>query len=130
MAKNYKHSGKTIRVLTASTGGLVSGIPCVQEGFFGIALDTVLVGEAADLAISGVWNIAVPASTVKGDLLYVPSSAGGVALTEDNDVVAQLTRTSSNANAPVVVAIEDRRADGTADCLILPRAASRAATQV
>jgi len=130
MATNRKASGERFSVNTAS-GTIASGKPCVQENFFGIAMDSALVGGTElTLAITGIWNIAVPASTVTGDLLYVPSSIGGVTLTENVDVTASLTRTSSNANAPVCVATTDRDANGFADVLILPRAASRAATQV
>lgn len=129
MAKNFKYHAHTISVLTASAA-MTSGKPCVQEGFFGIALNSCLINETNELGIDGVWNIPVPASTAKGDFLYVPSSAGGVLLTESADVTGTLTRTSANTNAPVVKAIEARRADGTADVMILPPGASRAATQV
>lgn len=129
MAKNFKYHAHTISVATSSAA-LTSGKPTVQEGFFGIALNSSLTGETNEIGIDGVWNIAVPASTAKGELLYLPSSAGGVLLTEVADATATLTRTSSNTNAPVCVAIEARRTDGTADVMILPRAASRAATQV
>lgn len=129
MAKNFKFWGKTVSIDTASAA-LTSGKPSVQEGFFGIVLNSQLLNEKAELGVEGVYNIAVPASTAKGELLYVPSSAGGVLLTEVADATASLTRTSSNTNAPVCVALEARRADGTADVKLLPRAASRAATQV
>ena len=130
MAANRKGSGARYSVASASAD-IASGNPCVQENFFGIAMDTVLSGSTElTLAIEGIWNIAVPASTVRGDFLYVPSSAGGVLLTEDADVTAELTRTSSNANAPVCIAMTDRDAAGKADVLILPRGASRAGTQV
>lgn len=125
--RNFKYEGKTITILTFS-GAVASGAVCVQEGFFGLATNTYALNDKGEIAVEGVYNVPVPASTVKGDLLYVPSSAGGVALTESNAPV--LTRTSSNANAPVLAAIEDRRTDGTADCKILPRAASRSGTQV
>lgn len=129
MATNRKGNGHTHTVLTASAA-IVSGIPCVQDNFFGIALGSADSGASFELAIAGRWNIPVPASTVAGDFLYVPSSAGGVLLTEDADVVANLTRTSSNANAPVVKAMTDRDANGYADVLILPPGAVRGATQV
>lgn len=129
MAKNFKSHGHTVGVATASAA-MTSGKPCVQEGWFGISLNDAAIGATNELGVSGVWNIPVPASTAKGELLYVPSSAGGVLLTENADVTGTLTRTSANTNAPVVKALEARRADGTADVMILPPAASRAATQV
>lgn len=129
MAKNFKYHAHTVSVATASAA-MTSGKPCVQEGWFGIALNDAAIGAPNELGIDGVWNIPVPASTAKGDFLYVPSSAGGVLLTENADVTGTLTRTSSNANAPVAKAIEARRADGTADVMILAPGAVRAATQV
>lgn len=127
MAANHKYSGARIKIDTAS-GAVTSGVAVVQEGFFGIALATVITNQPFMLAIQGVWNIPVPAATVKSDLLYVPSSTGGALLTESTAPV--LARASSNVSAPVVVAITDRDAAGNADVMILPRAAGRAATQV
>jgi predicted RecA/RadA family phage recombinase len=129
VATNYKHSGKRITIDSASTGGVTSGIPCVQEGFFGIPMTSAAAGESFVLAIEGVWNIAVPASTVKGDILMVPSTAQGRLLTEDNDVVAGLTRTSATTVAPVCKALSDRDAAGYADVLILAPGASTAGQQ-
>lgn len=128
MAGNFKHLGH--RILVTYGGTVVSGRPCVQGTFFGIPMTSQVNTETGMLGISGVWNIPVPASTVAGDLLYVPSSAGGVLLTANVDVTSTLTRTSSNANAPVCVAITARDSAGNADVLILPRAAARAGTQV
>ena len=128
MAGNYKYSGARLRIDSASAAGILSGAPTVQEGFFGVALTSPASGAAFTLAIQGVWNIPVPASTAKGELLYAPASAGGVLLTESATLT--LTRTSSNANAPVLVALTDRDAAGNSDCMILPRAASRSGTQV
>jgi len=128
VATNRKSSGARIKVDTASAA-ITSGNPVVQEGFFGIALDTAASGARLEIAIEGVWNIAVPASTAKGDFLYVPGANG--ALTESADVTAALTRTGSNANSPVVKAVTARDATlGTADVLILAQGAAKAATQV
>lgn len=126
MAKNFKYHGHTVSVLTASAA-MTSGKPCVQEGFFGIALNDAALNATNELGIDGVWNIPVPASTVKGDYLYVPGANG--VMTESADVTGTLTRTGSNANTPVGKAIEARRADGTADVLILP-GVNKGATQV
>lgn len=127
MAKNYKYSGARIKIDSASAT-IVSGIPCVQEGFFGIAMTDAASGAPFTLAIEGVWNIAVPANTAKGDILHVPGANG--VLSEDADVTAELTETPSNANSPVVIAVTTRDSAGYADVLILPRGAGRAATQV
>lgn len=127
MAANHKYSGARIKVDSASAA-ITSGKPCVQEGFFGIALKSADSGTAFMLAIEGVWNIAVPSSTVKGDLLYVPATSG--IPTEDADVTSDLTRTGSNSNVPAVKAVTDRDSAGFADVLILPAAAGKAGTQV
>lgn len=128
MADNKKGSGKTINIATASAA-IVSGRPCVQEGWFGIPLGSADSGASFELGIEGRWRIAVPASTVKGDFLFLPGAKG--VLTEDANVVADLTRTSANSNSPVVKAMEDRDAvTGLADVLILPPGASGSALQV
>ncbi len=127
MANNRKASGQRIKIVSASAN-ITSGKPVVQEGFFGIALDTIASGASGWMAIEGIWKVGVPASTVKGDILYVPGAAG--TLTEDADVTADFTRTPSNTVSPVCVATTDRDTAGNAEVLIMPRAASRSATQV
>jgi predicted RecA/RadA family phage recombinase len=127
MAANRKHNGHRIPIASASAT-IESGKPVVQEGWFGIALGDAASGAPFTIAIDGVWNIAVPSSTVKGEFLYVPGANG--ALTEDADVTSDLTRTPSNINSPVVKVITDRSSAGYADVLILPPGASKAATQV
>ena len=127
MAKNRKSSGAVIHIDSASAA-IVSGNPVVQEGWFGIALTDAASGAPLDIAITGEWEIAVPTSTVKGDFLYVPGANG--VLTEDADVTAELTRTGSNANSPVVKAVTARDGNGNARVLILPAGANKAATQV
>jgi len=127
VAANRKSSGARIKIDSASAA-ITSGNPCVQEGFFGIALDTVVVGARLEIAIEGVWKILVPASTVKGDFLYVPGANG--VLTEDADVTAELTRTGAATNSPVVKATTARDAAGYAEVLILAQGATKAALQV
>lgn len=127
MASNRKHSGHRVSIASASAA-ITSGNPVVQEGWFGIALGSAASGAPLTIAIDGVWNIPVPSSTVKGDFLYVPGANG--VLTEDADVTAELTRSGTNANSPVVKALTDRSSAGYADVLILPPGASKAATQV
>lgn len=129
MATNRKASGSRVQV--SSSGAIVSGKPVVQSNFFGIALGSVAGASInLNLGVDGIWNIPVPASTVAGDFLYVPSSAGGVLLTTSTDATAALTRTSSNTNAPVAKAVTARDAAGNADVFILPPGAVRSATQV
>lgn len=128
MAANRKGSGKTIEIASAS-GTIVSGIPVVQEGWFGIALGSAASGSPLEIAIEGRWNIAVPASTVKGDILYIPGGAAGVSITEDNDCVANFTRTPATTSVAVVKAMTDRDTAGYSDVLILPAGATRATQQ-
>lgn len=129
MAANRKGHGHSINIPSASAA-IVSGITCVQNNFFGVAKGSAAISTSFELAIEGRYNIPVPASTVIGDFLYVPSSAGGVLLTTSADTTAALTRTSSNANAPVCKAMTSRDANGYADVVILPPGATRGATQV
>jgi predicted RecA/RadA family phage recombinase len=129
MANNFKHRGDRVTIRDASAA-LSSGKPTVQENLFGIVLQDVASGAVGQMGVTGVWNIAVPASTVKGDFLYLPSTIGGVLLTDVADATATLTRTASNANAPVCQAITDRDTPGNADVVILARGSGRAATQV
>jgi predicted RecA/RadA family phage recombinase len=125
MAANRKATGKRVKVIDASAA-IASGVLTCQEGFVGIPLDAMASGAPGDLAIDGIWNIPVPASTVKGDLLYIPGAAG----IPTEAAAPVLTRTASNANTPVVKAVTTRDAAGNADVLILAHGAHRAATQV
>jgi len=128
MAANRKGSGKTIEIASASAT-IVSGIPCAQEGWFGIPLGGAASGAPFELAIEGRWNIAVPSSTVKGDILYIPGGAAGVSITEDVDLVSNFTRTPGTTSVAVVKAMTDRDSAGFADVLILPPGATRATQQ-
>lgn len=114
MANNYRHSGKRIPVATAS-GAITSGAVVVQEGFHGIALTSAASGASLWLAIEGVFVVAVPSGTVKGDLLYAP----GAPATESAGVTLTKTATS---NSLVGKAVGDRDADGKAVVLLLPQA--------
>jgi predicted RecA/RadA family phage recombinase len=124
MASNYKHSGK--RILVSASGNISSGALVAQDGFVGVALTSASTSGKLWLGIEGVWNIAVPASTVQGDLLYATHAGGVIA----DSTGLSLTRTGSNANQPVVKAVTDRDAAGYADVLVLPQAAQKSATQV
>lgn len=119
MATNYRHSGDRVPVATAS-GTIVSGALCRQEGFFGIAMTSEVSGGSLWLKIQGVFNIAVPASTVKGDPLYTSASGDSVALT--------LTRTQAGANPLCIgMAMSDRDAAGLALVLLAPQPAATGA---
>lgn len=126
MATGFKQTPKRLLVNSASAG-ITSNTITAQEGFFGVALKTVTTGQPVWIGIEGVWNIAVPASTVKGDFLYIPGANGAVT----EAAAPTLTRTGSNANSPVAKAVTARDAvTGYADVLILAQGAAKAATQV
>jgi predicted RecA/RadA family phage recombinase len=126
MATNYKHSGK--RILVTSSAAIAAGDLVAQDGFVGIALTKATASaQSIWLGIEGVWNIAVPQSTVQGDLLYATHTQGVIA---DSATALSLSRTGANSNQPVVKAVTARDAAGYADVLILPQAAQKSATQV
>lgn len=127
MATNRRATGQRVKVTTASAA-IASGALCAQEGFVGIAIDAMVSGGEGDLYLTGIFNIAVPASTAKGDLLYVPSTAGVIA--DDVDLIGDLTRTPATTNSPVVKATADRDGNGFATCLLLPQAARSSRLQV
>lgn len=104
MANNYRHSGDSVAVATASAA-LTSGQFSVQEGFFGIVKVSCASGGSTWLRKRGVFNIPVPASTVKGDVLYVASLADAAN--------PALTRTSAS-NFRVGIAHSDRDTAGNA----------------
>lgn len=125
MAANYKNSGKRVLINSAS-GAVTSGALVAQEGFFGVALTSAASGRPFWIAIEGVFNIAVPASTVKGDFMYIPGANGAV--TESTGPT--VARAATNANTPVGKALTDRSAAGFSDVLLLAQGAAKAATQV
>lgn len=119
MATGFRHSGKRIPVSTASAG-MTSGLPQVQEGFQGIGLNTVLVGAGNTIDTEGVWYMPVPATTVKGDKLYVP----GAPATEAVNIA--LTKTAAS-NTLFGRAVTDRDAAGFAEVLLAGQMAAVAA---
>jgi predicted RecA/RadA family phage recombinase len=126
VAKNRKSSGSRVKFVSASAN-ITSGTFVAQEGWWGIALDTVASGASGWLAVEGEWNIAVPASTVLGDILYAPSSAG--VITESGAAIT-LSRTASNANVPVCKATSDRTSGGYANVILGAQIGAKAGTQV
>jgi predicted RecA/RadA family phage recombinase len=93
MANNYRHSGRRVAVASASAA-LTSG-----------CLVSAASGGSTWLGIDGVYNIPVPASTVKGDRLFVTALTDSAAPT--------VTRTATG-NFKIGVAHSDRDAAGNA----------------
>lgn len=123
MAKNFKYGGSgpkgdpaRIQIDTASAA-LTSGVLAVQEGFFGIVDHDVASGAIGILLIDGVFNIPVPASTVKGDKLY---GAGTTHIPTEGATLA-LTRTSSADNCLIGQALTARDSAGLADVMLAPQ---------
>jgi len=114
MANNYRHSGDRAPVATAS-GAITSGALVVQEGFFGVAMTSAATNGSLWIKMQGVFNLAVPSGTVKGDILYVP----GAPATEAN--APTLTKTATS-NTQVGKAMSDRDTAGNALVLLLPQA--------
>lgn len=112
MANNFRHSGKRLPVASASAA-ITSGTLVVQEGLFGVALTSAALGASLWLGVEGVWNILVPASTVKGDRLFITAMTDAVGVTP--------TRTAT-ANYQVGVAISDRDTAGKALVKFTPQA--------
>lgn len=125
MATGFIQSGRRIKINTAS-GTVVSGDYTVQEGFGGIALTGATVGNPFWIGLDGVWNMAVPVSTVKGDYLAVPGANG--APTEA--VAPTVSRTPSNANTLIGRALTDRDAGGKSYVLLAAQSAAKGSTQV
>lgn len=125
MATGYIQSGNRIKVNSASAA-VTSGTITAQEGFVGVVLVSAASGDPFWMGITGVWNVAVPASTVKGDYLAVPGANG--APTEA--AAPTVSRTPSNANTIFGRALTDRDSDGKAYVLFGSQAAARASTQV
>lgn len=73
-ASTYRHKGDHIPVATASAG-LTGGTLAWQEGFFGVVITGCDSGASTELDVAGVHDIAVPASTVKGDRLWADLSS-------------------------------------------------------
>jgi predicted RecA/RadA family phage recombinase len=102
MAANRKSSADHLPIASASAN-IASGALVVQEGLIGVALKAITSGAGGTIASEGVWNLVVPAGTVKGDLLYVPGAPAS------EDAAPVLTKTSS-ANTLIGVAITARHA--------------------
>lgn len=109
MAGNFRYTGNRLPVATASAD-ITSGQLVVQEGFFGIALTTAKSGTSLWLGSTGIWNIPVPSSTVKGERLYVAALSDAVAPT--------LTRTSPSTKFHIGTAVSDRDSSGNALVLL------------
>lgn len=117
MAVNFKYTGHRVPVAAAS-GAIASSAFCVQEGLFGVALNPIATGGTGQLGIAGVWHVAVPAGTIKGDVLYAPGAPATVG------VAVALTKTST-ANTAVGRALAARGADNAADVLLFDNGTNR-----
>lgn len=115
MANNFRHSGKRLPVVSAS-GAITSGALVVQEGVFGIALVSVASGAGLWIGAEGVWVIAVPASTVKGDRLFID---GGTLGTDSTGPT--LTRSGGTGDTLIGIAMSARDTAGKALVLLAPQ---------
>lgn len=104
MAKNYRHSGLSVSIVSAS-GAIASGALVFQEGEVGIAKIPAASGASLEIQRTGTFVIPVPSGTVKGDNLYNALSGESVALT--------LTKTATAAYY-IGTAEGDRDANGNA----------------
>jgi predicted RecA/RadA family phage recombinase len=118
VATNYRYSGKRLPVVSASAD-IATGLFCVQEGIFGVALTTIKSGLSGWIGAEGVWNIKVPSSTAKGNPLYAS------ALSDSVDPTLTLTPASAFC---IGVAMSDRDAAGYALVLLGPQAPTAQAT--
>jgi predicted RecA/RadA family phage recombinase len=110
VATGYRHSGKKIPVASAS-GTITSGSLVFQEGFLGVAITDAASGKSLTIDTEGVWVVAVPASTVKGDKLWATLSAESTGLT--------LKRSGQTTGDSLVgIAVGDRDAAGKALVLL------------
>jgi predicted RecA/RadA family phage recombinase len=110
MARNYKASGRHLPITSASAA-ITSGAFVYQEGLIGIALTSANASASLQIANGGVWEIPVPSSTVKGEILYANLGGGGEAAS------LVLSRTATTTD-PVAQAITSRDAAGNALVLI------------
>lgn len=113
MANNFRYRGNRLPVASASAD-ITVGTLVVQEGFFGIALTAAKSGASLWLGAEGVWNIAVPASTVKGDRLTVANLSDSVGPT--------LTRDTPSGRRHVATAVSDRDSAGYSLVLLAAQA--------
>lgn len=112
MATSFRYSGKRLPVASAS-GAIASDDLVVQEGFFGVALTKASSGGSLWIGAEGVWNIPVPASTVKGDRLFVADFSDAINPT--------LTRTAPTGKRCIGTAVSDRDSAGKALVLLAPQ---------
>ncbi len=125
MASGFIQSGRRIKVNTASAA-ITSGAYTVQEGFGGVALTGATSGSPFWIGIEGVWNMAVPASTVKGDYLAVPGINGD----PTEGAAPTVSRTPTATDTLIGRALTDRDASGNAYVLLAAQASAKASTQV
>lgn len=110
---SYRNPGDHVPVASASAA-LTAGTLVRQEAIFGVVITGVAQGDATQLDTSGVHRVAVPASTVKGDLIWSDLSGGA-------DIVPlTLSRTPAAGNALIGVAIGDRDSAGKALLKLAP----------
>lgn len=71
MATGFLHTGFRTRIVAAS-GTILKDAIVAQGGITGVAQTALASGASGWMGTSGVWNLPVPAGTVRGDALYVP----------------------------------------------------------
>jgi predicted RecA/RadA family phage recombinase len=125
MATGFIQSGRRIKIDTAS-GTVTSGTIVSQEGFVGVVLTSASTGAPFWIGVEGVWKVAVPANTVKGD--YLGAAGANGAPTEST--TPTLTRTPGNSDTIFGRALTDRDSAGYSYVLLAAQSAARASTQV
>ena len=119
MANNFKHSGERLRVVAAgarTSGSIIAdklGTGGSDTTIAGVSLADAASGDACWIAVDGVWNLTVPASTVAGAKLYVPGSPP----TAGNALVLTATSASNTLFGKTVTAAD---ASNKADVLVIP----------
>jgi hypothetical protein len=79
----------------------------------GVVITTCKSGKSTVLDCQGAHNIAVPSSTVKGDLLYANIAAGGTDAT-----TVTLTRTATSGYRVIGKVLTDRDSGGKSVVLL------------
>lgn len=91
--------GEGARVLVSASAARSSGVPCIEEGFFGFPVKDIASGESGWLDISQrefEVTISSGQTWAKGTLIYLTSGGGLTSTASGNTKVGKVTRVNAD----------------------------------
>ena len=97
MAKNYKHSGRTVRATAGAARS--AGNPVREDNWCGVIEDDAANGAEYVLNVEGVYELTVPSGVAKGDVVYIETTGMTLTKTTTGNYIFGRAVTARNATS-------------------------------